>query len=127
MGAMVIATGIAAGIAIAPLALTPLIDRSRQRALRELVPRVCAVLHAHHVAYWADFGTLLGFRRDRDIIVSDKDADLCVMADEKPRIVALGPEFARSGMILTDRGGRSQRVLRIFDARTRYHLDIYTH
>lgn len=114
-------------IALAPLALTPVIDRSRRQALRGLVPRVCAILDAHHIAYWADFGTLLGFRRHRDIIVSDKDADLCVLASEKPRIVALAPAFAGNGMELTDRGGRSQRVLRIFDARTRYHLDIYTY
>lgn len=119
--------GIGAAVTVAPLALTPAIDRARQRALRRLVPRVCAILDAHGVAYWADFGTLLGFRRDHDIIVSDKDADLCVLAGEKARIVALAPEFARAGMELTDRGGRSRRVLRICDARTRYHLDVYVY
>lgn len=115
----------AAFIAVSPLALTPLVDRWRYRALRKLVPRVCAVLDAHAIDYWADFGTLLGFHRDRDIIIHDKDADLSVMAGEKPRIVALAPAFARDGMELTTTGGGSKRVLRIFDTRTRYHLDIY--
>jgi hypothetical protein len=114
-------------VAIAPLLLTPLIDRHRRRALRRIVPGVCAVLNAHGIDYWADFGTLLGFRRERDIILSDKDADLGVLRDEKPKILALGGELARAGFALTDRGGRSQRVLRVRDRRTGYHLDIYTY
>ena len=119
--------GAVVAVAAAPLALTPIVDRRRRAALRRLVPNVCAILDAHGIDYWADFGTLLGFRREADIISSDKDADLSVMADEKARIVALAPAFARAGMELTARGGRSNRVLRIYDARTRYHLDIYTY
>lgn len=117
----------ALGIAAAPLVLTPFVDRRRRAALRRLVPAACAVLNANDIDYWADFGTLLGFRRERDIISSDKDADLSVMADQKPRIVALAPAFARAGLELTDRGGRSGMVLRVLDVRTRYHLDIYTY
>lgn len=119
--------GAVLALAAAPLALTPIVDRRRRAALRRLVPAVCAILDAHRIGYWADFGTLLGFRREADIIVSDKDADLSVLADERPRIVALAPEFARAGLELTDSGGRSRRVLRIQDARTLYHLDIYTY
>jgi hypothetical protein len=85
------------------------------------------VLEAQGIDYWIDFGTLLGFRREADIIVSDKDADLSILAEEKPRVVALAPAFARVGLQLTDRGGRSQQVLRIRDPRTGYHLDIYTY
>jgi hypothetical protein len=121
-----------AGAAVAvgaafPLVLTPVVDRRRRAALRRLVPAVCAILDAHGIGYWADFGTLLGFRREADIIVSDKDADLSVLADERPRIMALAPQFARAGLTLTDCGGRSRRVLRIQDGPTLYHLDIYTY
>jgi hypothetical protein len=119
--------GAALVVAASPLALTPAIDRHRREALRRLVPRVCAILDRHQIDYWADFGTLLGFRREHDVIVSDKDADLCVMADQKPRILAAAGDFAAAGLEITDRGGRSRRVLRIHDARTRYHLDIYTY
>jgi hypothetical protein len=119
--------GTVVAVALVPLALTPLMDRWRQRALRSLVPRVCGVLDAHHIDYWADFGTLLGFRRHADIIASDKDADLCIMAADKPRVVALAPAFAHAGMALLDGAGRSRRVLRIFDERTRYYVDIYAH
>lgn len=115
----------AAFVAIAPLPLTPLFDRRRRRALRRVVPAVCRVLDAHGVDYWADFGTLLGFHRERDVILGDKDADLCALAPEKPKIVALAEDFHRAGLEMTDRGGRSRRVLRIHDARTRFHLDIY--
>ena len=119
--------GAALAVAAAPLVLTPMVDRRRRAALRRLVPAACAVLDAHGIDYWADFGTLLGFRREADIIRSDKDADLCVMAEEKARIVALAPAFARAGMELNSGAGRSGRVLRILDARTRYHLDVYVY
>jgi hypothetical protein len=119
--------GAALAVAVAPLVLTPMVDRRRHAALRRLVPEVCSVLDAHGIDYWADFGTLLGFRREADIIKSDKDADLSVMAEEKARIVALAPAFARAGMELNPGAGRSGRVLRILDPRTRYHLDIYVY
>jgi hypothetical protein len=103
------------------------IDRRRRSALRRVVPAVCRGLDAHGIDYWADFGTLLGYRREADIILSDKDADLCVRAAEKPRILSLEREFARAGLSVTDRGGSSRQVLRIQDRRTRYHLDVYTY
>jgi len=114
-------------VAAAPLALTPAFDRRRRGALRRIVPAVCRVLDRHAVDYWADFGTLLGFYRERDVILSDKDADLCVLDSEKPKILALADEFRREGLELTDSGGRSRQVLRIYDAPTRYHLDIYAY
>jgi hypothetical protein len=116
---------VAVALAVAPLALTPHFDRRRRRALRRVVPAVCAVLDAHGVDYWADFGTLLGFHRDRDIILGDKDADLSAMVSEKPKVLALADAFRRADLELTDCGGRSRRVLRIHDVRTRFHLDIY--
>lgn len=119
--------GAVGAVGAAPLALTPVIDRLRRDALRRLVPAACAVLDAHAIDYWADFGTLLGFRRDGDIILGDKDADLSVMADEKPKILALEGAFATAGLDLIARGGRSGRVLRIRDPRTRYHLDVYSY
>ena len=75
--------------------------------------------------YWCDFGTLLGFYRDGDIIRGDKDADLSIVASEKPRIMALAGALHAHGYDLTDRGGRAGMLLRIYDRRTRYYLDIY--
>src|SRR5262249_11376772 len=74
---------------------------------------------------WCDFGTLLGLYRDGDIIPSDKDADLSILAAEKARIMALADAFRAHGYELTDQGGRARKLLRIIDARTRYYVDIY--
>lgn len=112
-------------LALGVLALTPTIDRCRQRVLRRVVAAVCRVLDEYDVDYWCDFGTLLGLYRDGDIIGGDKDADLCILASEKPRIMTLAGEFARQGYVLTDRGGRSRKVLRVHDRRTWYYVDLY--
>ena len=119
-----VSTGVLA-VAGGLLALTPLVDLRRQRALRRAVADVCRIFAAHGIDYWCDFGTLLGFYRDGDIIRSDKDADLSIMASEKARIMALADTFRTQGYELTDRGGRARKLLRVIDERTRYHVDIY--
>jgi hypothetical protein len=115
------------GIVFALLALTPAIDAHRHAALRRLVPGVCRILEAHHIDYWCDFGTLLGFHRERDIIRGDKDADLSIAEAETPRLTALASVFADAGYELTDRGGRAGNVIRIFDRKTRYYVDVYAY
>jgi len=120
---LAIATPLA--LAMGVLALTPAIDAYRRAALRRLVPGICAVLEAHAIDYWCDFGTLLGFYRERDIIRGDKDADLGILESERPRLMALAGAFTARGYELTDRGGRLRNVIRIYDARTRYYTDVY--
>ena len=109
------------------LALTPVIDAHRRRALRRAVPEVCRILNAAGIDYWCDYGTLLGYYREGDIIRGDKDVDLSALITEKPKIMALANAFASRGYSLTDRGGGSRKILRIHDVRTRYHVDIYTY
>jgi len=120
----VLAIGLA-GTAVTLLAITPAIDAHRRAALRRVVCDVCRIFEAHRIDYWCDFGTLLGFYRNGDIIPSDKDVDLSIMATEKPRILALAATFRRHGYELTDQGGRARKLLRIIDERTRYYVDIY--
>ena len=115
------------GILFAVLALTPAIDAHRHAALRRLVPGVCRILEGHHIDYWCDFGTLLGFHRERDIIRGDKDADLSIAEAERPRLMALASVFAVAGYELTDRGGRAGNVILIFDRKTRYYVDVYAY
>jgi hypothetical protein len=118
--------GLLAAVALL-LAMTPLIDARRQRALRRTLADVCRVFETHEIDYWCDFGTLLGFHRDQDIIKSDKDADLGILLTEKPRVMALTDALASRGYDLTDRGGRARTLIRIVDRRTRYHVDVYTY
>ncbi len=121
------ATIVMAGAMLLLIALTPVVDAHRRAALRRLVPEVCRIFEQYGIDYWCDFGTLLGFYRERDIIEGDKDADLSVLAAEKPRILALAPVLRACGYELTDRGGRARTLIRIYDAKTRYYLDVYTY
>lgn len=111
-------------LAAAVLALTPAIDAHRRTALRRALPDVCRLFEAHGIDYWCDFGTLLGFHRERDIIRGDKDVDLSILLSEKPRIMALTGAFAAQGYDLTDRGGRSRTVMRICDRQTGYYVEM---
>ena len=120
-----IAIGAPLALAIGVLALTPLVDAYRRTALRRLVPGVCAVLEAHGIDYWCDFGTLLGLYRERDIIRGDKDADLAIVESELPRVLALSDALRARGYALTDRGGRAGNVVRVYDPRTGYYVDVY--
>jgi lipopolysaccharide cholinephosphotransferase len=117
--------GTIVALAAGLLALTPVVDGRRQRTLRRVLADVCRVFAAHGIDYWCDFGTLLGIYRDGDIIRGDKDADLSIEATETPRIMALAGALRAMGYDLTDRGGRARKLLRIYDRRTRYYVDIY--
>lgn len=129
MGTVISSLGVvlasAAVIAAAILALTPLIDAHRRLALRRALPEVCRAFEAAGIDYWCDFGTLLGYYREGDIIRGDKDVDLSAHITEKPKIMALADVFKARGYVLTDRGGRARKLLRIHDARTWYHVDVY--
>jgi hypothetical protein len=114
-----------ASAAVVLVALTPAIDAHRRTALRRVVCDVCRIFEAHHIDYWCDFGTLLGFYRERDIITGDKDADLSILESEKPKIMALAGVLHTHGYELTDRGGRARKLIRIYEAKTRYYLDVY--
>ena len=119
----VLAIGLA-GTAVALLAITPAIDAHRRAALRRVVCDVCRIFEAHRIDYWCDFGTLLGFYRERDIISGDKDADLSILESEKPKIMALADVLRAQGYELTDRGGRARKLIRIYETKTRYYLDV---
>lgn len=114
-----------AGVPIALLLLTPWLDRRRRAALRPLLRDACEVLDSHGVEYWCDYGTLLGLVRDGDLILGDKDADLCLLEDQKQRVLAAADSFRARGYRLTDRGGAAQRLLRVLDTRTPFYVDIY--
>jgi hypothetical protein len=121
---MTLAAVIAATAAVL-LAITPIVDAHRRAVLRRVVRDTCRIFDAHDVDYWCDFGTLLGFYRERDIISGDKDADFSIMDPEKVRIMALVDVFRANGYELTDCGGRARKVIRIYEAKTRYYVDVY--
>ena len=113
------------GILLALLGLTPFLDRFRQRVLRRILADVTDVLHRRGIEYWADFGTLLGLVRDGDIILGDKDVDLCVLDVDRARVMAAHRDFAARGYWLTGEGGAGRKLMRVFDLRTPFYADIY--
>jgi phosphorylcholine metabolism protein LicD len=44
-------------------------------------------LNKNNITYWVDFGTLLGIHRDRDIILGDNDADICIPSTEEDKLL----------------------------------------
>ncbi|MBK5254687.1 MAG: LicD family protein [Vicinamibacteria bacterium] len=107
------------------LGLTPLLDRFRRTVLRRILVDVTDVLNRHDIEYWADFGTLLGLIRQGDIILGDKDVDLCVLDAERPRVMAAYADFAARGYWLTGEGGAAGKLMRVFDLRSPFYADIY--
>jgi len=107
------------------LAITPLLDRFRRKTLRRVLRDVAELLGTHGVTYWSDFGTLLGLVRDGDIILGDKDVDLCVLDRERPLVMGAAADFAARGYVLTGEGGARRKLMRVFDRRTPFYADIY--
>ncbi len=52
------------------------------------------VLDEHHIAYWFDWGTLLGYHRHGNVIPWDYDVDMCLLEEDYARLQAV---FAAAG------------------------------
>jgi len=125
VGILISALGVIALIVAFMLVLTPLVDAHRRLVLRRALPDVCSIFEAAGIDYWCDFGTLLGYYREGDIIRGDKDVDLSALITEKPKVMALADVFRSRGYMLTDRGGGARKLLRIYDVRTHFYVDVY--
>lgn len=112
-------------LAAALVAATLLVDRWRRRVLRRSLVDTCEILGARGIRYWADFGTLLGLVREGDLILGDKDVDLCLLAEELRAVVALGPMFAARGYQLVLEPRASGDLLRVLDRRSPWHVDVF--
>ena len=55
-------------------------NNNRIKEIDQLI-LLCKILSNFDVKYWLDFGTLLGFHRDKNIIEYDNDIDLCILID----------------------------------------------
>lgn len=78
-------------------------QRHRRQQLRILARAVlCSLYHSFNreknqttnngddgVQWWIDFGTLLGWRRERDIILGDTDVDICVLIPSSGNVEAI--------------------------------------
>ena len=51
------------------------------KSIKKMLKLTLDVFNKHNVPYWADFGTLLGLIREKDIIAHDFDADFGINSD----------------------------------------------
>lgn len=79
-------------------ALTP---RHKTVALYRLMEEVHRLFELRGIMYWIDGGTLLGAIRNKGIIPTDDDLDICVFAKDEPKIEALAPLLEKRGLKLT--------------------------
>ena len=59
----------------------------KRKTIRELFIKTINFLNKNNITYWVDFGTLLGIHRDRDIILGDNDADICIPSTEEDKLL----------------------------------------
>ena len=58
---------------------------------------VLTLLHQHQVAYWLDSGTLLGLKREGQLMAHDMDIDISVWGAEEAKIKKMIPLFRQAG------------------------------
>jgi len=93
---------------------------------QKLLKRVLDIFNKHNVAYWIDYGTLLGAIRDKDIIPWDHDADISfIMPDAHSAICGCLHKIVKLPSVqhirLTYHGG----VKILLCPGLKWHIDIY--
>lgn len=59
------------------------------------------ILDKGGIEFWIDFGTLLGFYRQGDFLETDPDIDLGVKRKNQDKVIAVAPELANLGKLIT--------------------------
>lgn len=76
--------------------------RQRARAdLRHFFIQLNEFLQQLEVNYWLAYGTLLGFWRERDLILGDSDIDFGLPVEEYPRLLAASSRLPK-GFVMVD-------------------------
>lgn len=63
--------------------------------------QVKEILDKAGIEFWIDFGTLLGFYRQGDFLETDPDIDLGVKRENQDKVIAVAPELAKLGKLIT--------------------------
>ena len=67
----------------------------------EFLLEVKEILDKAGIEFWIDFGTLLGFYRQGDFLETDPDIDIGVKREYQDKVVAVAPQLAKIGKIVT--------------------------
>lgn len=71
------------------------------RHIRFILKTVAADLDRAGIRWWIDYGTVLGFVRNGGLIPYDKDADLGILADDRPKLLKLKDAWNAAGFHAT--------------------------
>lgn len=101
-------------------------ELSRTKKLDILVRRVGNYFTIKDIDYWADFGTLLGIYRDKDIISWDTDADFSYKSKDRSKVIlALSEIIGKTPFQLKILTSSRLRVHYAWDLREEPWLDLY--
>ena len=89
--------------------------------------KLSALLNKKQIPYWADFGTLLGIVRDKDIISWDDDVDFGYFLKDRDRLIVALVENVRhhNYHIHVITAGRRIRVFYGYDIYNEPYTDFY--
>lgn len=95
------------------------------RALKQTLIYATNLLEKHDIAYWLDYGSLLGAIRSQSIIPWDTDCDVSILAKDLDKLMSLEKIINKNGFWFED----YHKVIKcIYWSKTNFNgLDIYVH
>jgi hypothetical protein len=98
--------------------------------LIEIFKKAKNILEEHDIDYWIEYGTLLGYIRDKKLIDWDVDVDIAIKENEFKKIIKLIPHFREIGFNVRFKWRNSKRITKIIQLYTDnigvgYHVDLY--
>lgn len=95
--------------------------------LREMTINLSGLLNKKQITYWADFGTLLGIVRERDIIAYDNDVDIGYFhKDRDALILTLTDNLRYYGYHIHIITGGRVRIFYRYDLPNEPYADFYS-
>jgi len=100
-----------------------------RRLARAVLPCLEAItVHRTDVTWWIDFGTLLGFVREGDIILDDNDVDVCLLfahEEDGPLVMEQLAQCLGDRFCVTHPYGHIYRVVERRDVIFGFFVDLY--
>lgn len=106
--------------------------------LKDMMVFTTRTLTKHRIAYWLDYGSLLGAVRDHGIIPWEFDVDIGIQEEECDEVLRLRPAFKEGGYLVYGRGEHIPQkakwgyngyirtpCVRVYDPDSDYYVDVY--
>lgn len=93
------------------------------KALKETLFYTVDLLTEFNIYHWMDFGTLLGSVRHKNIIPWDNDTDICILAKDKRKLLALEERVNKDGFYFNHYSDYMKQIR--YSPINRANVDIY--